>query len=685
MFERLLTGIIEVVMRSTYWVLLLGLFFVAGCNVSKKAAKSVNNGEYDVAVDQYKKLVSKNATSPDLNFQLAEAYRKSNNIGQAAPYYRVALQNGLVEEMAWFHYAQSLKATGKYEEAKDALGDYLLKASNPSVKKLAENDLAGLEKLDLLKDRESYYRVKNLETLNTPAAEYSPVYNKGDLYFTSNRDGGKVYKTTGTGFTDIYSVKTRGAVVDLTSLRALDPIINDPGVNEGSVAFSSDGFTMIFAKGNTGKGSDADQINLFFTRYRNGRWSVPRPVNVNEPASWDSSPALSPDGATLYWASDRPGGFGGSDIYSATLNNRGRWVDIRNLGPEINTAGVEAFPYVAEDGSLYFSSDGHPGLGRLDIFVAKRQGGAMRVDNLGAPVNSEGDDFGMFLFNPTRGFFSSNRPGGKGDDDIYTFVNDDPNLKIINFYLAGTTVTPTDAAGEEILGNTKVRLLDVKGDKLVSETFTGDDGSFKFQVFGEENYYLVAEKPDYFTTRIDFSTVGKTPDRETLTETITNINFKTKISLDKIVMLKPIVMENIYYDLDKADIRPDAAIELDKLAQLMRDNPEIEIELASHTDDRAPDDYNLDLSDRRARSAVQYLVSQGINTTRMVARGYGETQLIIKNAGTEEEHQINRRTEFKVTSYDKSKFTIEDEDQPNSAEDDEFDKYFKRGNGGAQQ
>lgn len=685
MFERLLTGIIEVVMRSTYWVLLLGLFFVAGCNVSKKATKSVNNGEYDVAVDQYKKLVSKNATNPDLNFQLAEAYRKSNNIGQAAPYYRVALQNGLVEEMAWFHYAQSLKATGKYEEAKDALGDYLLKASSPSVKKLAENDLAGLEKLDLLKDRESYYRVKNLETINTPAAEYSPVYNKGDLYFTSNRDGGKVYKTTGTGFTDIYSVKTRGAVVDLTSLRALDPIINDPGVNEGSVAFSSDGFTMIFAKGNTGKGSDADQINLFFTRYRNGRWSVPRPVNVNDPASWDSSPALSPDGATLYWASDRPGGFGGSDIYSATLNNRGRWVDIRNLGPEINTAGDEAFPYVAEDGSLYFSSDGHPGLGRLDIFVAKRQGGAMRVDNLGAPVNSEGDDFGMFLFNPTRGFFSSNRPGGKGDDDIYTFVNDDPNLKIINFYLTGTTVTPTDAGGEEILGNTKVRLLDVKGDKLVSETFTGDDGSFKFQVFGEENYYLVAEKQDYFTTRIDFSTVGKTPNRETLTEMITNIDFETKISLDKIVMLKPIVMDNIYYDLDKADIRPDAAIELDKLAQLMRDNPEIEIELASHTDDRAPDDYNLDLSDRRARSAVQYLVSQGINATRMVARGYGETQLIIKNAGTEEEHQINRRTEFKVTSYDKSKFTIEDEDQPNSAEDDEFDKYFKRGNGGAQQ
>ncbi|WP_416868035.1 MAG: OmpA family protein [Imperialibacter sp.] len=672
-------------MRNTCLGLVLGLFFLAGCSVSKKAEKSYANAEYDVAINQYQTLVKKNPRDPDLNYRLAEAYKKSNKIGQGMPYYRAAIQNGIDDEMAWFDYAQALKAVGKYEDAKDALNDYLLKASTPSIKKLAEDDLASLEKLDLLKDRESYYRVKNLETVNTPAAEYSPVYNKGDLYFTSNRDGGKVYKATGTGFTDIYSVKTRGAVVDLTSLKALDPIINDPGVNEGSVAFSPDGYTMIFAKGNTGKSSDAEQINLFFTRYRNGRWSTPRPVNVNEPSSWDSSPAMSPDGTTLYWASDRPGGLGGSDIYSATLNNRGRWVDIRNLGPEINTAGDEAFPYMAEDGSLYFSSNGHPGLGSMDIFVAKRQGGAMRVDNLGAPVNSEGDDFGLFLFNPTRGFFSSNRPGGKGDDDIYTFVNDDPNLKIINFHLAGTTVTPGVTGTDEILGNTKVRLLDEKDDKLISETFTGDDGSFNFQVFGEENYYLVAEKPDYFTTRIDFSTVGKTPDRSTLTELITNVTFETKIRLEKIIMQKPIVLENIYYDLDKDDIRADAAVELDKLAQLMRDNPEIEIELASHTDDRAPDDYNLDLSDRRARSAVRYLVSQGINASRMVARGYGETQLIIKEAQSEEEHQVNRRTEFKVTKYDKSKFIIEDEDQPGSLEDDEFDKYFKRGNGGEQE
>ncbi len=672
-------------MRSALLVMVLGVFWMMGCSVSKKATKAYNNSEYDVAIDLYKKMVEKNVTNPDLNYQLAEAYRKSNNIGMAAPYYRVAVQNGLDEEMGWFYYAQSLKAIGRYDDAKDALGDYLIKATSPAVKKLAEDDLAGLEKLEQLKDRESYYRVKNLETLNTPAAEYSPVYNRGELFFTSNRDGGKVYKTTGTGFTDIYKVKTRGAVVEMGSLQAIDPIINDPGVNEGSVAFSPDGNTMIYAKGNSGKSSDAEQINLFFTRYRNGRWSTPRPVNVNEPSSWDSSPVLSPEGTTLYWASDRPGGFGGSDIYSATINNRGRWVDIRNLGPEINTAGDEAFPYVAEDGSLYFSSNGHPGLGRLDIFMAKRQGGAMRVTNLGAPINSEGDDFGLFLFNPTRGFLTSNRPGGMGDDDIYTFVNDDPNLKIINFYLAGKTVTPGDTGAEEILGNTKVRLLDEKDDKVISETYTGDDGSFKFQVFGEENYYLVAEKPDYFTTRIDFSTVGKTPDRTKLTEMITNVNFETKIRLEKIVMLKPIVLDNIYYDLDKAEIRPDAARELDKLVQLMKDNPEIEIELSSHTDDRAPDDYNLDLSERRARTAVQYLVINGIDVSRLTAKGYGETQLIIENAQEEEEHQVNRRTEFKVTKYDKSKFTIEENAQPESLEDQEFDKYFKRGNGGDQQ
>lgn len=666
--------------RVFHIALAFGLVLTSACNLSKKASKSFENGEYDVAISQLERLLSKAPEDPELNYQLAEAYRKSNKIAYASPYYYASIKNGIGEEMAWYNYAQSLKATGKYGEAKDALGDYLIKASNPTVKKLAEDDLRGLENIDLLKGRESYYRVKNLEAINTPAAEYSPVYNKGELYFTSNRDGGKVYKATGTGFTDIYSVKTRGTVVEMASLKQLGEVINDPGVNEGSVTFSADGYTMIFAKGNSGKSNSTEQINLYFTRYRNGRWSNPRPLNVNDPASWDSCPALSPDGTTLYWASDRPGGFGGSDLYSATLNNRGRWVDIRNLGPEINTPGDEMFPYAAADGSLYFSSDGHPGLGRLDLFVAKRRGGVMHVENLGAPMNSEGDDFGLYLFNISRGFFSSNRAGGKGDDDIYTFVNDDPNLKIVNFYLAGTTVTKNPDGSEVILGNTKVRLLDEKDDKLISETFTGDNGSFRFQVFGEENYYLVAEKPDYFTTRTDFSTVGKTPDLESLTEQVTNVEFETKIALDKIEVLKPIVLENIYYDLDKADIRPDAAVELDKLVQLMKDNPEIEIELASHTDDRAPDDYNLDLSQRRARSAVQYLITQGISANRMTARGYGETQLIIKNAATEDEHQVNRRTEFKVTKYDKSKFTVDEENEADPAAD-EFDRYFKRGNG----
>lgn len=637
---------------------------------SLNAQKTFDRGEFDVFISKTNKNASEN--DPETNFKLAEAYRLSNRIHESGPYYKAAIEGGAVEEIANIHYARALRADQEIDKAKAVLEKYLAEGRDNKLLRQARQELRNLDKIDDIKNITSYYRVKNLDELNTPAAEYSPVYSNNYLYFTTNRDATKTYRATGTGYTDLYRVGTKGANVSLATLRPMPSVINDPNVNEGTMALSPDGNWIVFAKGNTGKASGNTNVNLYFSRFRNGKWSDPRPLSVNDPDSWDSTPALSPDGLKLYFSSNRPGGEGGDDIYVANLDRRGRWVDVRNLGPEINTPGNENFPYVSEDGVLYFASDGHPGFGKLDLFSATRTQGNIEVKNLGKPMNSEEDDFGLFQFDLTRGFFCSNRRGGKGDDDIYTFINEDPSLRVVNYYLTGRTITKDDGGNDIVLPHTKVRLVDLS-DNTVEESFTGEDGVFSFRVYPEEEYNLIGEKTDYFTTRKIFSTMGKSVDKESLTEFITNVNFDTEIQMDRIVIEKPIVLNNIYYDFDKAEIREDAKPVLDSLVLIMNDNPEIYIELGSHTDARDTDQYNLDLSRRRAISAVKYIISEGIDDDRISARGYGESRLLIKNAKTEEEHQKNRRTEFKVLRYNPKD---RDDSIPVDEEVDEYDRFF---------
>lgn len=642
--------------------------FLASCSASKKAKKNFDYGHYNIAIEKYKKSLKPN--DAETNYKLAESYRKSNRISEATPYYRNAIDAGIEDEYINMHYANSLKANEKFLEAKRTLNNYIARGEDEEIIAIARREIENIDKINSIKNKKNYYKVKNLSAINTENAEYSPVYNKGFLYFTSNRSGGKLYKSTGTPFTDIYRVKTKGANVDLNTLEPITSLINDPDINEGSITISKNGSSIIYAKGNNGKFSSTNEVNLYFTRYRNNRWSKPRMININGKDSWDSSPALSADGTTLYFASNREGGFGGIDIYSAKVNRRGRWVDVRNLGDKINTLGNEMFPSVGADGKLYFSSDGHSGLGGLDIFVASREKGIISVENLGVPINSAKDDFGLFLFNVSRGFFTSNRKGGAGDDDIYTFVNNDPDIKIINYFLSGTTLTP-DPEGELIpLSNTKVVLLD-EHDVIIDEVFTKIDGKYKFRVYSEENYNLIAQKENYFTTRKPFSTIGKSLDKSKLEKMITNVEFTMDLALDIIVIEKPIILENIYYDLDKSYIRADAALELDKMVILMNDNPDIFIELSSHTDIRADHDYNQKLSQRRAKSAVDYIISQGIDANKLKPKGYGESHPRVRNAQTEEEHQRNRRTEFKVLRYKKSK---ENDEIPEDL--DETDRFF---------
>ena len=625
------------------------LTLLSSCVTTKTALKNFNNAEYYDAATKFEKIIKEGDSQN--SFLLGEALRKSNRLWQAQKYYTDAINYGYKEEIAYYYLALSLKSNNDYDKADSLISNYLGKGKDQNVISLMRRELQYINNLKNYPDT-SYYRVKNLNAINTEFAEYSPSFSNDKLYFVSNRVSEKIYSGTGTPFTDLFEVKTRGANVDLNSLKKLDDNINNEKVNEGSITFSDDGMYMIFAKGNDGKNSGRNNVDLYWSRFRRGGWTNPRLLNVNTSRSWDSTPYLSKDGKTLYFASNRSKGYGGTDIYKANVNRRGRWINIQNLGPEINTPGNELFPSVTEDGRLYFSSDNHEGFGGLDIFVATRRGGKITISNPGKPLNSRGDDFGVNPYNPTRGFFTSNRDGGKGDDDIYTFVNDDPNLKIVNYVLKGTTLTQKNDDKELIiLGNSSVKLLDKEG-VVIEETFTDDNGEFEFIVYTDEEYLLIGEKENYFSTRGDFSTIGKELDKTKLKEFITNVEFEKNLILDRIIVNKSIVLDNIYYDLDKADIREDAAIELDKLVIILEDNPNISIELSSHTDDRSSVEYNQDLSQRRAESAVSYILSKGIERSRISAKGYGESQLLILNAKTEDEHQINRRTEFKVTSYE---------------------------------
>lgn len=648
---------------------------LAACSTEKKAIKAFKLGKYQNAIDLNKKVLAGSSNNGRANYFIAESFRLSNRLKEAEPFYAKAGGPGLDKDSIQFYYAQSLKANGKYAEAKAQLEELSSQATVVGIKDRAKAEIDGIAYLAKLDENPSYYRVKNMELINTPASEYSPVFLNNELYFTSSRGTDKIYEATGTPFTDIYKVASRGANVDLATIAPLPIGINSESINDGCITFTPDGKTMVFAKGNSGKRKGTNDVDLYITRFRNNTWSEPIMININQPDSWDSAPAFSPDGRTLYFASNRKGGYGGTDLYSAQMDTRGRFARVRNLGPEINTQGNENFPYVAEDAKLYFSSDQHPGYGGLDLFVVKRANGKTTIQNLGQPVNSTGDDFSIFLFRPDRGFFTSNREGGKGDDDIYTFINEDPNLKVVNYYLQGITYTRDKEDKLQILPNTKVSMLDEKGE-LMQDFVTGNDGKFLFRVYENEDYNMVGETDGYLVRRQPYTTKGKSVDATTLKELITNITLDTILVLDKVEINKIFVVENIYYNFNRAEIRDDAAKELDKLVQLLIDNPEIKIELGSHTDSIDDNSYNLQLSQRRAESAVRYIVQHGIAPDRLVAKGYGEERPIARNTnpdGTDNPvgRQKNRRTEFKILEVGVIPKTLESDDVFDE------DKYFK--------
>ncbi|MCY7360319.1 MAG: OmpA family protein [Rudanella sp.] len=666
---------------STYRSLLVMLALatgLSGCNSAmvayKKGVRHYDVGEYNLALTQFDKAAKGDIDPKRLNYYTAESYRLSNRFAEAAPFYQKALDAGTIEPDARLNYAYALKAEGKYADALTQLQQYLdSKPTNKTNLDKAQRELGTLRAVDALAAKKTELVLKNMSNVNTPGSEFAPVVRGEELIFTASRKD-MVYKNNGLPMLGLYKVKLNqnpdetGNTAQTFSANVLQ---ND--VNEGTPAFTKDGKAMIFARGNNGKRKGGLDVDLYISRLTGDVWSEPQRLPISDSTAWDGSPAFSADGKTLYFASNRANSVGGIDLYRTNMDASGRFSRPVNMGRDINTPGNEMFPFVASDGKLYFSSDGHPGLGKLDVFVATRSQGVIRVENMGQPVNSPADDFGYVLIDTDKGFLASNRAGGKGDDDLYYFGStaspdtpvaqkdpNDPNNpnnpnnpnapKTVRYFLAGTVSTNDQAPAP--LDSAKVRIVEEGNGETVAEVVTGQPGTFgKYPLQEGKEYSIVAERRGYLTRREPFTMQGRSIPQVFLKKAETDTTFSVALLLDKVELNKTFVLENIYYDLDKYNIRSDAASELDKLVTILKDNSTLRIELGSHTDVRAADAYNIRLSQNRARSAVDYIVSKGIDQTRMTAKGYGETVLIVKNAKTEEEHQRNRRTEFKILEY----------------------------------
>ncbi len=408
------------------------------------------------------------------------------------------------------------------------------------------------------------------------------------------------------------------------------------------MAITADGKRMYFDRNDYFEGDydkseeGINHINLYYVDRVAGEWKGVQSVAFNSDEYSTGHPALSPDGNTLYFVSDMPGGKGMSDIYKVSVSKDGSLGTPQRLSDNINTEGKELFPYVDSNGDLYFSSNGHMGLGGLDVFYAPSKGSNFgEPKNLGLGVNSSDDDF-AFIYDPVteEGFVSSNRAGGMGSDDIYTTKKLEPLCEVEMIVQILNEYTKAPIAGA------RVDLYDKLGNKLSTKT-TGNDGKVTFIAECEKEHEVQAVMTDFESNSIDVEMASDV----TLNKTI-NLRPIEEIIVDDKVVLNP-----IYFDLDKSNIKPQAAFELDNLVALMKKYPNMEIKAESHTDNRASDSYNMDLSERRAQSTVQYVISQGIDESRITGEGFGESRpkIACGDNCTEEQHQQNRRSEFIIT------------------------------------
>lgn len=637
---------------------------------ASKAYSAYDAGEYYAAIDLFKDAyqnITDKKEKLNMAFYIAECYRKTDNPPQAALWYGKVIDKDYENPLSILYYADALKMNQNYEESKSQYQRYKdLVPDDPR----GSNGILSCDFALQWINQPSGYQVEEMKFINSRYSEYSPFYSRSDyqeLYFTTSRDeatGNTEHGGTGQQFSDIFfsGIDKKGKWS--TPLPLAEPVNTES--EEGTPAFTSDYNTMYFTRCNVSK-RKALGCEIFTAKREGNRWTDIRSLGLAEDSIVIAHPAISKDELTLYFVSDMQGSVKTSelknskDIWMVTRSSvSAAWGKPVNLGSPVNTSGDELFPYVHDDGSLYFSSDGHIGMGGLDIFRAfKNENGQWQVENMKYPVNSSADDFGI-VFEKDReaGYFSSSRKG-KTSDDIYAFL-----LPPLKFSIAGVV---KNEKTDEIIPEATIK--SIGSDGITIDTKAGRDGIFRFTLKPGTDYVFIAEKPGFLKGKERESTKGISQSTE----------LKTEIFLSSIET--PIEVENIFFDLDKADLRPESMVSLDRLVETLNDNPNIVIELGSHTDARASDAYNIDLSLRRAQSVVSYLIEKGIPRDRLVAKGYGESQpktvdkkdhaaypflpegtvlseSYINNLGDEDRqemaHFLNRRTEFKVLRTDYS-------------------------------
>ena len=628
-------------MKKIYTILLLiavSTTIVSAQNSkTKKADNLYDRLAYTDAAQAYQKVLKRGTTDVYVFERLANCYYFINDTKKAEMYYKRVARSKDANPEAIYNYAQTLKANGKFSDYNTWMKNFAkLSPNDTRVKEFMKNP----NYIPKIMDDMARYTATNMEDINSEYADFGGIVYGKDFYFASGRNTSrKTYQWNEEPYLEIYKATNVGGTMKNAEL--LNGDVNTK-YHESNAVISADGKRMYFDRNDYFEGdydksaSGINQINLYYAENIDGKgWSgvVSAPFNNNEYST--GHPALSQDGNTLYFVSDMPGGKGGSDIYMVAINSDGSLGTPERLGDNINTEGKELFPYLDSNGTLYFSSNGHMGIGGLDVFYAEAQGdGFDVVTNLGKGVNSSADDF-AYKYDPTSqsGYVSSNREGGMGSDDIYMVEAVEIPCEVTIAVLVINENTNAAVAGA------RVDLYDTMGNRLSTKT-SNVDGMVSFKAACDQAHEVQGVLADFESNA---SKVAPANDQKVSA----TIALKP---IEEIIVEDQIVLNPILFDLDKSNIKPQAAFELDKVVAVMNKYPEMVIAVGAHTDSRATDAYNLRLSEARAQSTVQYIISKGISGKRISGKGYGESQPKVSCGDTcsEAEHQLNRRSEFTI-------------------------------------